>query len=107
MVPIPDTGLGQLLEIEGRAAPTKRVAGHTIESRRDALQPPPVSVSGPWHRTLQPETSQSICRILASKLISIGRQPMLIAPVLLLDPDATMGNDLHKRLFLLVTGRGE
>jgi hypothetical protein len=25
----------------------------------------------------------------------------------LLDPDATMGNDLHKRLFLLVTGRGE
>ena len=26
---------------------------------------------------------------------------------LLLDPDATMGNDLHKRLFLLVNGRGE
>ena len=26
---------------------------------------------------------------------------------LLLDPDATIGNDLHKRLFLLVTGRGE
>ena len=26
---------------------------------------------------------------------------------LLLDPVATMGNDLHKRLFLLVTGRGE
>jgi hypothetical protein len=24
-----------------------------------------------------------------------------------LDPDATIGNDLHKRLFLLVTGRGE
>jgi hypothetical protein len=26
---------------------------------------------------------------------------------LLLDPDATIGNDLHKRLFLLVIGRGE
>ena len=26
---------------------------------------------------------------------------------LLLDPDATIGVDLHKRLFLLVTGRGE
>jgi hypothetical protein len=26
---------------------------------------------------------------------------------LLLDPDATMSIDLHKRLFLLVTGRGE
>jgi hypothetical protein len=26
---------------------------------------------------------------------------------LLLDPDATMANDLHKRLFLLVSGRGE
>jgi hypothetical protein len=26
---------------------------------------------------------------------------------LLLDPDATIGIDLHKRLFLLVTGRGE
>jgi hypothetical protein len=26
---------------------------------------------------------------------------------LLLDPDATISNDLHKRLFLLVTGRGE
>jgi hypothetical protein len=24
-----------------------------------------------------------------------------------LDPDATIGIDLHKRLFLLVTGRGE
>jgi hypothetical protein len=26
---------------------------------------------------------------------------------LLLDPDARIGIDLHKRLFLLVTGRGE
>ena len=26
---------------------------------------------------------------------------------LLLDPDATIGIDLHKRLFLLVIGRGE
>src|SRR5215211_4136629 len=26
---------------------------------------------------------------------------------LLLDPDATMAIDLHKRLFMLVTGRGE
>jgi hypothetical protein len=26
---------------------------------------------------------------------------------LLLDPDDTIGIDLHKRLFLLVTGRGE
>jgi hypothetical protein len=26
---------------------------------------------------------------------------------LLLDPDATISNDLHKRLFLLVTGRRE
>jgi hypothetical protein len=26
---------------------------------------------------------------------------------LLLDPHATIGIDLHKRLFLLVTGRGE
>jgi hypothetical protein len=26
---------------------------------------------------------------------------------LLLDPDATIGIDLHKRLFLLVSGRGE
>jgi hypothetical protein len=26
---------------------------------------------------------------------------------LLLDPDATIGIDLHKRLFLLVRGRGE
>ena len=26
---------------------------------------------------------------------------------LLLDPDATIGSDLHKQLFLLVTGRGE
>jgi hypothetical protein len=26
---------------------------------------------------------------------------------LLLDPDATISNDLRKRLFLLVTGRGE
>jgi hypothetical protein len=26
---------------------------------------------------------------------------------LLLDPDAMIGIDLHKRLFLLVTGRGE
>jgi hypothetical protein len=26
---------------------------------------------------------------------------------LLPDPDATIGIDLHKRLFLLVTGRGE
>jgi hypothetical protein len=26
---------------------------------------------------------------------------------LLLDPDATIGIDLHKRLFLLVNGRGE
>jgi hypothetical protein len=26
---------------------------------------------------------------------------------LLLDPDAIIGIDLHKRLFLLVTGRGE
>jgi hypothetical protein len=26
---------------------------------------------------------------------------------LLLDPDATIGIDLHKPLFLLVTGRGE
>jgi hypothetical protein len=26
---------------------------------------------------------------------------------LLLDPDATIGSDLHKRLFLLVTERGE
>jgi len=26
---------------------------------------------------------------------------------LLLDPDATMSIDLHKRLFLLVSGRGE
>jgi hypothetical protein len=26
---------------------------------------------------------------------------------LLLDPDATIGIDLHKRLFQLVTGRGE
>jgi hypothetical protein len=25
----------------------------------------------------------------------------------LLDPDGTIGIDLHKRLFLLVTGRGE
>jgi hypothetical protein len=28
-------------------------------------------------------------------------------PELLLDPDATIRIDLHKRLFLLVTGRGE
>jgi hypothetical protein len=26
---------------------------------------------------------------------------------LLLDPDATIGNDLHKRLFLLISGRRE
>jgi hypothetical protein len=26
---------------------------------------------------------------------------------LLLDPDATIGSDLYKRLFLLVNGRGE
>jgi hypothetical protein len=26
---------------------------------------------------------------------------------LLLDPNAMVGSDLHKRLFLLVTGRGE
>ena len=49
---------------------------------------------------LQPETSRLICRILARKLISIGRQPMLIAA-------STIGIDLHKWLFLLVTGRGE
>jgi len=47
------------------------------------------------------ETSRFICRILAQKLISIGRQSLL------LDPDARIGIDLHKRLFLLVTGRGE
>jgi hypothetical protein len=42
------------------------------------------------------------------KLISILRQPMLnCCQSLLLDPDATISIDLHKRLFLLVTGRGE
>jgi hypothetical protein len=57
---------------------------------------------------LQPETSRLICRILARRLISIVRQPVLIAgQPLLPDPNATMDNDLHKRLFLLVTGRGE
>jgi hypothetical protein len=45
--------------------------------------------------------SRSICRVLGRKLVSIDRQPLL------LDPDATVGNDLHKRQFLLVTGRGE
>jgi hypothetical protein len=33
----------------------------------------------PWHWTFQPETSRLICRILTRKLISIVRQPMLIA----------------------------
>ena len=36
-------------------------------------------LGGPWHYPLQPETSRSICQTLARKLISIGRQPMLIA----------------------------
>jgi hypothetical protein len=36
-------------------------------------------VSEPLVLHAQPETSQLICRILGRKLISIGRQPMLIA----------------------------
>jgi hypothetical protein len=42
-----------------------------------------------------------------SELISISRQPMLLADSILLDPDATIGSDQHKWLFLLVTWRGE
>jgi len=34
---------------------------------------------GHWQCLLQPETSRSICQILAGKLISIVRQPVLIA----------------------------
>jgi hypothetical protein len=55
-----------------------------------------------------PETSLFVCRILARKLISI------VSPAgascwqsLLLDPDAMIRIDLHKWLFLLITGRGE
>jgi hypothetical protein len=33
----------------------------------------------PWYWAFQPETSRSICQVLARELISIGRQPMLIA----------------------------
>jgi hypothetical protein len=35
--------------------------------------------SGAWQCLLQPETSLFVCRILARKLISISRQPVLIA----------------------------
>jgi hypothetical protein len=54
----------------------------------------------------QPETSRFICRILAEE--THQHEPPAAANCcqsLLLDPDATIGNDLHKRLFLLVTGR--
>jgi hypothetical protein len=57
---------------------------------------------------LQPETSRFICRILARRLISIVRQPVLIAASrCYLIQMHTMDNDLRKRLFLLVTGREE
>jgi hypothetical protein len=36
-------------------------------------------VSAPLALEVQPETSRFICRILARKLISLGRQPVLIA----------------------------
>ena len=36
-------------------------------------------VSAPLALEVQPETSRFICRILAWKLISLGRQPVLIA----------------------------
>jgi hypothetical protein len=79
-----------------------------------------------------------VCPVLTFKLISIGRQPVLLqgrprsvtsqasellkrkigitpfdcprdncCQALLLDPDATIRIGLHKRLFLLVSGRGE
>jgi hypothetical protein len=52
--------------------------------------------------------NRSICQIPAPELISIVRQTVLrCCQSLLLDPDATMDNDLHKWLFLLVSGRGE
>jgi hypothetical protein len=57
---------------------------------------------------LQPETSRFIFWILVLKLISIARQPVLIAASrCYLIQNAIIGIDLHKRLFLLVTGRGE
>jgi hypothetical protein len=36
-------------------------------------------LGSPWRCTLQPEMSRSICRLHVRKLISIVRQPMLIA----------------------------
>jgi hypothetical protein len=36
-------------------------------------------VSAPLALEVQPETSRFICRILARKLISLGRQPVLLA----------------------------
>jgi len=39
----------------------------------------PLDPLAPRHWTFQPETSRFICRILARKLISISRQPVLIA----------------------------
>jgi hypothetical protein len=42
----------------------------------------------------------SVVRV--SELINIGRQPMLLLPVAATCPDATIGIDLRKRLFLLV-----
>jgi hypothetical protein len=51
---------------------------------------------------------RSICQILAPKLISIARQPVLLtASRCHLIQNAMIGIDLHKWLFLLVTGRGE
>src|SRR5215210_1161417 len=36
-------------------------------------------LESPWHRTFQPETNRSMCRVLIRKLISIGGQPVPVA----------------------------
>jgi hypothetical protein len=60
--------------------PDQAGSGHPMGSRRGCTAAAPGKcLWGPWHCTLQPETSRFICRILARKLISIVRQPVLIA----------------------------
>jgi hypothetical protein len=69
----------------------KTLASHSPWPRQNPVERTPSNLSGSGSETHQHfSTADANC-----------------CQSLLLDPDATIGIDLHKRLFLLVTGRGE
>ena len=66
------------------------------------------SISGsPWCCTLNQRRAGQFVGFTPENLSGLVASRCQLLPVAAIDPNATVSIDLHKRLFLLVTGRGE